>query len=163
MKYVDETVIDRIVDGFSQSEVVIEGNLRALEQEQPELLDYLFSDEATVFTQPERDLLLYLVLVICAASQEVNGPLPLIDQEQLSAAEEHNWELLEGISSHRFRERLDVFFDNTSQEDLLAFVEDSLLDDEESEVTKEGREPLFVLAKSLIDALDEAIGEQQEG
>jgi hypothetical protein len=39
---------------------------------------------------------------------------------------------------------------------LLAFIEEALLEDEgdpEALLTKEGREPLFVAAKSLIDTL----------
>ena len=43
-----------------------------------------------------------------------------------------------------------------SQEDLLAFVEDNLVEDEDSVVTKEGREPMFVALKSVIDVLTNA-------
>ena len=48
---------------------------------------------------------------------------------------------------------MDVFFENYQQEDLLAFVEDSLIDDEDEIVTKVGREPMFVALKSIIDCL----------
>jgi len=46
---------------------------------------------------------------------------------------------------------MDIFFKNYFQEDLLAFVEDSLIEEEEGLVTKVGREPMFVALKSIID------------
>ena len=42
------------------------------------------------------------------------------------------------------------FFENSSQEDLLAFIEDSLLEEEEDLVTKVGREPMFIALKCEI-------------
>ena len=57
------------------------------------------------------------------------------------------------MTAKRFRDRMDIFFENYSQEDLLAFVEDNLVEDEDSLVTKEGREPMFVALKSVIDIL----------
>jgi len=61
---------------------------------------------------------------------------------------------MEANVGKKFRERLDEFFEETKQEDLLAFIEDALLDDEESPVSKEGREPMFVTLKAVIDTID---------
>ena len=55
------------------------------------------------------------------------------------------------MTAKKFRERLDVFFQDYFQEDLLAFVEDSLSEEEEEMVTKIGREPMFVALKTIID------------
>ena len=50
-----------------------------------------------------------------------------------------------------------MFFENTQQEDLLAFIEDSLTpgedDDEEFPVTEEGAEAMFVMLKTVVDVL----------
>jgi hypothetical protein len=46
-----------------------------------------------------------------------------------------------------------VFFDGYPQEDLLAFLEDSLQQDEENPVTGVGAELIAVTAKSIIDVL----------
>jgi hypothetical protein len=59
--------------------------------------------------------------------------------------------MLEPVKSKPFQHKADVFFKDYPQEDLLAFVEDALADDEDSEVTKEGREPMFVALKTIID------------
>ena len=61
-------------------------------------------------------------------------------------------EIINEVTSKQFRDRLNVFFEKTSQEDLLAFIEDSLLEEEEELVTKVGREPMFIALKSIIDS-----------
>jgi hypothetical protein len=101
------------------------------------------------------------LLVVWNAWDAVHGRQPFISPEALSEAEEKNWELLEATPAKRFRERLDVFFAHSTQEDLLAFLEDMLAEPEEDEgddaelsVSREGREPMFVLLKSVVDCLE---------
>ncbi|NJL73773.1 MAG: hypothetical protein HC892_00790 [Saprospiraceae bacterium] len=77
--------------------------------------------------------------------------LPELTEENLGEAEELNWELIENTNTRDFRKQLDVFFEHYPQEDLLAFVEDSLVDDDEFNVTAEGREIILVGLKTLID------------
>jgi hypothetical protein len=77
--------------------------------------------------------------------------VPVVTALRIDQAEEDNWALLEPVKSKRFSDKADVFFKNYPQEDLLAFVEDMLTDDENTEVTKEGREPMFVALKTIID------------
>ncbi|HMN89044.1 MAG TPA: hypothetical protein PKE68_03425 [Saprospiraceae bacterium] len=51
-------------------------------------------------------------------------------------------------------DRLNVFFDQYLQEDLLAFIEEALADDDDDPiVTKEAREGMFVVLKTLTDCL----------
>jgi broad specificity phosphatase PhoE len=90
----------------------------------------------------------------------VHGRQPAVLLEALSEAEEKNWELLEASPAKRFRERLDVLFAHSAQEDLLAFLEDMLAEPEDDEdadtepsLSREGREPMFVLLKSVVDCL----------
>ena len=53
----------------------------------------------------------------------------------------------------RWRRRLDAFFKNYSEEDLLAFVEDILVEDEDQELTTVGKEIILICSKSLIDLM----------
>jgi len=48
---------------------------------------------------------------------------------------------------------LDIFFKDYPQEDLLAFAEDALTEDDDSPVTAEGREPMMVFLKTAIDVM----------
>ncbi|MBK7475362.1 MAG: hypothetical protein IPI11_04850 [Haliscomenobacter sp.] len=161
MQFVPEKVIDEVAEGLGTSGVELEEALKALQLHQPALIPFLLEEENdSVFSESERGFMIYLLAVIWKSCLEVNGPQEPIHPDALSEAEEQNWELLEAVQAKRFRERLDVFFSGTPQEDLLAFLEDCLTEDEEDEeenpVSKEGREPIFVLLKSVVDCLDRA-------
>ena len=148
---VSETTIDAIL-GYLETRD-FEAEMADFAEKQPALLAYVFSEDFELLTSEERDYMLYLMLVIYQSVEKEVEDMPLITAEMLEDAEERNWALLENVTSKRFRERLDVFFDSYEEEDLLAFVEDALTDDEDDTVTKEGREPMFIALKSVIDVL----------
>lgn len=157
MEFIDEETIDQIAVQLGTSEATREAAVEALREEQPVLLAYLFSENFEVFLNREREYVLFLVLVIVESVKQKTGQtLPLITEDMLGEVEESNWTRMKNVSAQRFRERLDVFFEDTNQEDLLAFVEDALIDEEEGLLSKEGREPIFIVLKSVIDALDRA-------
>lgn len=154
MPFVSETVIDNHIDRLETAPGAYETALSQMEKEQPVLLAYFFSENFDLFTHEERDYLQYLALVVWSAAREVCGIKLPVNEDQISEAEDENWEKLESVRSHIFRERVGIFFENHPQEDLLAFVEDALLDDDEDPlVTKEGREAMFVTLKSVVDLL----------
>jgi hypothetical protein len=157
MQFIDENTIDEIAVQLGTSESSRAAAVNALRVEQPVLLAYLFSENFDAFLDREREYLLFLVLVIMeSAKAKTKEPLPAITEDILGEVEESNWSTIQTVSAKRFRERLDVFFDNTHQEDLLAFVEDALIDEEDGLLSKEGREPIFIVLKSIIDALERA-------
>jgi hypothetical protein len=151
---VEAFIIDEVTEELSASEKALEHTLDLMNQEQPVLLAYLFSENFEVFTEREREFLLFLSCVIWKSVFRTYGSQDTITETHLSAAEDHNWGLLQEAAARQFRERMTVFFEeHPAEEELLAFVEDAILDDEESPVTKEGREPIFVSLKSIIDCL----------
>lgn len=153
MIFIPETTIDQAAERLNESEGAYEAAVEEMRSQQPVLLSYLFSENFDAFTQQEKEFLLYLALVIFRAAGQEKGAIPMITEGQLAEAEEHNWALIQNASSNRFHERLDIFFQDSPQEDLLAFVEDALSDDSDEMVTKEGREAMFVSLKSIIDCL----------
>ncbi len=154
MQFVSEEVLDNIVERFDDSEAAYEKAIEAFEKEQPILLSYLFSEEFEVFTSDEKEFMLLLATIIFTANRDVNGAQLQVDEKAIADAEETNWAKLEGVTANHFHERIDVFFQDHPQEDLLAFVEDALADDEEDPiVTKEAREAMFVSLKTVIDCL----------
>lgn len=154
MPFVAENIIDEVIDRFETAPGAFEEALRNMEKEQPVLLAWFFSEHFDLFTREEREYLEYLALVVWRSIRDVCGPHPAVNEEQISETEDGNWERLEAVKSHKFRERVGIFFENYPQEDLLAFIEDALLDDDEDAiVTKEGREALFVTLKSVVDLL----------
>ncbi len=154
MQFIDEDLIDKVSIQLGTSEEARTAAIQALETEQPILLAYLFSENFDAFLAHEKEYILFLVIVIIeAVKQSTEQPIPLITEETLSNAEEANWEKITQVKAQRFRERLDVFFKDTPQEDLLAFIEDALIDEEDGLLSKEGREPIFVVLKSIVDAI----------
>ena len=149
--FISETIIDNVVATLEEAD--FEQEITDFTDEYPVLIEYWGAEDFSLLTQDERELMLYLLLVLTKSVEQVKGTLPPLSDEALENAEERNWERLETVTSKQFRDRMDVFFDNYPQEDLLAFVEDNLVEDEDSVVTKEGREPMFVALKSVIDVL----------
>jgi hypothetical protein len=155
MKFVDERQIDKAAEELEASPEAYESAVEAMRKEQPILLAYNFSESFKAFTEEEQQYFLYLSLVIWKAVNAINGPVPQVDLTRLSEIEEHNWNIIQGSKGKTFRSRLDPFFEGYDQEDLLAFAEDALTQDEDEEevVSREGQEALFVSLKTVIDAL----------
>ncbi len=162
MAFVSEVVIERVLDTLATTppdryEVLVVSFAEA----QPVLAGWLVSDSFDILTEAEREYLLYLALIVWKAALEAQEVLPRVDEARISELEEHNWTILNSTQGKTFRDRLTPFFEAYPQEDLLAFVEDALAIDEFSEqeelpeqvVTREGREPLFIGLKTMIDAL----------
>lgn len=161
MKFVSEQLIDQVALSLESSSGAYEGAVEQLREEQPVVLAYLFNDELKVFTQAEKEYLLYLVLVLWKSIEGANpGEIPAVSANAFTEKEEKNWALLQEQKKRSFREKLDVFFEQYAQEDLLAFVEDALVEDEEEDaeaiVTNEGREAIFVILRTIIDCWTKA-------
>lgn len=154
MIFIDEKTIDLAIDAISDSDERYDAALESIESQQAELMAYIFGEDEATFSDEEKDFLLYLLLIIWEAISLKVKPIAPITSAALAEAEEATWESMEANVGKKFRERLDEFFEETKQEDLLAFIEDALLDDEESPVSKEGREPMFVMLKAVIDTID---------
>jgi len=137
----------------------LEGVVEKLETEQPILLAYLFSENAKLLTQDEQEYLIYLLSVVWESIRLSGEEVPsATTEDQIGKLEEQNWEVFENAGKKGFREKLDPFFEGYTQEDLLAFVEDALTRDDTTEndiITKTGREPMFIIMKTVIDVLCE--------
>ncbi|HNL40035.1 MAG TPA: hypothetical protein PKH43_12890, partial [Saprospiraceae bacterium] len=134
-----------------------EERMEAFASAQPVLVAYLFDDENFhLLTDDEKGFLQYLALIAWSAVVKTAGDVAAVSEEAIGEAEEKNYAVLEQSTAKKFRDRLDPFFDNYPQEDLLAFAEEAVLEDEDDPdtlVSKEGREPIFIAMKTIIDVL----------
>lgn len=158
MEFVSEKIIDQIVAQFEEN-ANYDIEFEILQKKQPVIAAYLVSKNFDVLTKDEKEYLIYLALVIVKSADTTNKELPLVSEERLGEAEEKNYGIMATSKERSFRDKLNVFFNNYQQEDLLAFAEDALVIDDEAkdeffQVTKEGREPIFLALKSIIDALN---------
>ena len=97
--------------------------------------------------------MLYLVIVAWESMNEVESELPKVNEAGIEILEDKNWGIFQEAKGRTFRDKLDALFENYEQEDLLAFVEDSLEEDVEQPLSPEGREVIFVSLKTIIDCL----------
>ncbi len=157
MKFVSEKIIDAVIEELEDlPDGQYEQRMESFAEAQPMLFAWLFSDNFELLTEDEKGYLQYLALIAWLSITKVNGPGEPVSEEQIGEAEEKNYEVLEASTAKTFRDRLNPFFENTPQEDLLAFAEDAVLEEEndpEALVSKEGREPIFVALKTLVDVL----------
>lgn len=157
MKFVSENIIDQEIDHLEKlDENQYEELMEAFAEAQPVVFAWLFGEEFELLTEDERGYLQYLSLIAWRAFIRVNGATEPVSEEQIGLAEEKNFAILEASTAQSFRDRLNEFFEGTPQEDLLAFAEEAVLEDEhdpESFVTKEGRELIFIGVKTLVDVL----------
>ncbi len=163
MKIIQDKQIDEVIESLDTFEEIYDRYVNQFAENQPVIVSFLESEQTGILSEEEQDFLEYLALVIYKCIEKTHKNLPSITEDQLGEAEERNWDLLEQTKGKSFTERMDVFFHEYKQEDLLAFVEDSLVHDPEDEdanlefLTDEGREPMFVTLKTIIDAFDNTL------
>lgn len=157
MKIVSSLAIDAAIErleGLDENQY--EAQMEVFADAQPVIFAWLFSEQFDLLTEEEKGYLQYITLIIWSASEQVNGKAEQVSEDQLGEAEEANFEVAENLAGKSLSEKLDVFFEDYEQEELLALAEEAILEDEddpEGIVTKEGRELIFVALKTVIDVL----------
>ncbi len=154
MKFINEDLIEKTIAHLGADSSNFETALKELESNQPALLSYLLSEDTQAFTNTEKEWLLFAALVIYQSTQTFAEGRRMIREKEVLDAEEKNWETIQANKTKSFRDRLNPFFESTEQEDLLAFIEDGLiLEEDENMISSEGRESLFIMLKTITDVL----------
>jgi hypothetical protein len=162
MKEIKDTTIDAVIESLDTFDDIYDNYVKDFVKKQPIVASFLEA-EAGILNEQERDFLEYLALVIYKSIEKKYPKLPALSEGEIGEAEEQNWAIEENATGKTFTERLNFFFEAYPQEDLLAFVEDSLIDDPDDPeanmefITEEGRMPMFIALKTIIDAFDKAV------
>ena len=154
MKIIIENTIDQAIE-ILEKEEAYKNESNDLISSQPTLISYLESEAFEILTDNEKDMLWYCTLVIFVSVKINVKNLEPLTIEALQSAEELNYQHI-GQGTIKFKNLTDILFEHTQQEDLLAFVEDTLVPDEELEITPIGRKVLFVSLSTIIDAFDQS-------
>ena len=150
---ISEEAIDHLIETMDTSPDGVNRFWSHSQSQFPELSHYILNVDQDILTEDEYGQMLFIAMVILSAYKSVGSKSQLPDvPEKISKIEDQNWELLDNQRGD-FRTKLNVFFDQYPEEDLLAFVEDLLVDDEVSEISQVGREVIFVKLKTVIDFL----------
>lgn len=150
---IPESIIEGVIDHYENDEEAYVNALAEIMESQPALLGFLKQESTDILLEEEKDILWYIVLVIYSSIVKEDIEIADLTDVRLSENEEKNWTLLQEQPRGSFREKITVFFEDHHQEDLLAFVEDTLELDDSSPMTSVGRDVIFILAKSIIDTL----------
>lgn len=122
-------------------------------EEYPEIMAYVFSESFELLTTDERKIYEYIVYVLLHTIHQGREESPDINPEQIMDAEEQNWSSYLSTGNVGFRKKLNPFFDGYVEEDGLAFIEDILTDDDEEDLTEEGKSWIFIGSKTILDVL----------
>jgi hypothetical protein len=153
MKFIDEKILDAAILELEQYSDDPEYIVTRLQEENPVVFSFLLSESFDLLTDLEKEEMFYIALVLLQSAKLGGIQSAELNEELLEIIEEENWEKIVDSTDNAFHHRINIFFDNYPQEDMLAFVEDMLVEDEDSLATKEGREPMFIALKTVIDAI----------
>ncbi len=145
----------------------IEGRLAQLEDEvkvqewvgdflahEPIIASFIFSDDVSILTEEEKELYTYIVASIWATIARDHYESANLTAEQVSDIEDKNWNLFLEQKKDSFRKKLDAFYKDFPQEDLLSIIEDLLeVDLIDEPLSPEGRDLIFIKGKTFLDLL----------
>lgn len=151
MKYIDEEAIELILEKWENSGVY-EDRLAEMMNDHPQVTGFLIQESTEILTEAEKDVMWFITTTLIEVLEdEVN--METVSEKGLMSQEEANWALYQENPKGVFYDRISPFFEDYPQEDLLAFIEDMTQVDEEGDMTKIGREVVFMTCKSLLDAM----------
>jgi hypothetical protein len=154
MNFVNESTIENVITQLEDEKYFME-QLSFLDKNHPILLSFIGNDRLELLTDEEIYFLEFMTLVIYLSCKEELKKDIRIDGKTLEKNEENNWELWNENIKKSVKNAFDIYFQNYPQEDLLAFVEDVLQNDEDQNITSVGMEIIAVTSKSIIDTLHE--------
>lgn len=149
---IKEATIERVIERLEVGEDDFALEIQDFAHAQPYLTAYLTNEENESFNDEERTLLLFGAIVIYqSVTDELTDP-SIATEAMIGQAEEENYALMPAKGN--LRDRFTPFFEESDEEELLAFVEDLLVAEEgEDTISKEAREPMFIALKTVVDVL----------
>ncbi len=128
-------------------------------KEQPIILAYLMAVDDEMFNEDERELLLYLGVVIWKIMYRGTKPLPSVTEKMIDDAEEKNikmLEYLEGETETGFYETTATILESYNQPEVLRYVVEALMEDDEEDVAirEENIGMMMIYLKTVIDCFD---------
>ena len=141
-KHIEETISIMEAEGFEDQFV----------EEQSDYWNYMNSEGFKGLSEAEHQMLFFVNSVIYHTCVRVELPIEF-DIESYQEYEEDNWSVRE--AAEKWTTTLDSYFKDYEEEDLLAFVEDMLVEEEIRRLSDIGKEVILITAKSYIDLLSD--------
>ena len=149
---VPEKHINRVINLFDTGELNAEKVLDHIFDKHESLFQYCHSGILDPLPDDDRAFFFFLLAVVMKSLEEVLGNDLILSIQSILDAEENNWALFNDQKGP-FRARLDAFYTDYPEEDLLSFAEDSLDVEESENLSLASRELIFITIKSIIDSV----------
>jgi len=139
---ISEELIEKTVDLVAED---VEIKIHDFVAGEREFSGYLLGDDFKLLTEEEKQTMLFIhmVLFFCLSANESKK----FDPERFQKIEDDNWKFF-NEQGRSWEEKTEKMFQDYKEEELLAFVEDMLNDEEISSLSQE---LIFITAKSYID------------
>ena len=150
---IKEQNINAVLDMIEADDFDMEAAVTKIDETLPTILSYSLSENFVLLTEEEKDYFKYLGVTILIAALNNVSSITDISEEEIETIEEQVWEKMELNKGSKFNERINVFFEDAQEEDLMAFIEDGLTPEENDFVSEAGRELMFVGLTTMVEAL----------
>ncbi len=144
-----ESHIDRLAD----QALVFEEEVDHWTGWQPALASYILSDDFSLLTELERETLLFGATVLLSLARIQETSIEVITDDEIGEWDEANWTAIEEAPGRKLSDKMDVWFEGYPETELLAFIEDLCIEEEEEDITPAGSEMMVVALKTVADAL----------
>ncbi len=134
--------------------------IKRMSDQQPIILAYLMSTGDEVLNQDEKELLLYLGVVVWQIMSQGHASLPGITTEIVEESEDLNMkmiEYLEGESETSFMDTVEKMINNYNQPEVIRYVVEALMEEEPEEdciIRDENIGIMMIFLKTVIDCFD---------
>jgi hypothetical protein len=135
------------------------GLIKQMGKEQPVILAHLLAIDHDLFNDDERQLLLYLGIVVWQMMSQGSHPLPMITEDRLDAIEANNLKLVEylqGETEEGFLEVTRSIINNYGQPQVLRYAVEAIMEEpaEGCVIRDESRGIMLLDLKTVIDCFD---------
>lgn len=130
-----------------------------MSKEQPVVLAYLMAVDTDIFNQSEREVLLFLGVVVWQIMLQGTRPPPMVTEKILDKAEADNLkmaEYLRGETEAGFEEATRKIIGSYKQPEVLRYVVEAIMEDtkESSPIREENKGIMLLDLKTVIDCFD---------
>ena len=133
--------------------------IQRMTKEQPVVLAYLLAVDHDTFNDDERQLLLYVGVVVWQIMSQGVQPLTMVSEAVLDAAERNNVkmaEYLQGETEEGLLQATRVMISNYNQPEVLKYVVEAIMEEPEEGcvIRDENRGIMLLDLKTVIDCFD---------
>lgn len=152
---IQETTVEKVLDAITNNEAYSEEIRSRFNETQEDYLAYLEREVYSLISDPEKDLLLFILYALHEFVNKEMGSVEPLELHHYFDAEEKMWKMYEELIKSPFKERVTPFFELIDEEEALAFVEDLLVDaeneeDEDLHIDAAGKDVIWNVSAAFI-------------